>query len=228
MNHAKIMVFTFVFLFLFCSYSYSGSLKLPESAKTIITNISGQCEDCLKNGFSPIGTEDIGFGKRFFPNFFSGTPEIGILVTHIMTGEKYKMLIRENEYEKAKDILFQKFNGIKLFVVEKSGYKVHISKKPEEVSVALKEKLHECLYKTKKPLCCCCTTNCKDECCEKGLGSTHILIRWKNPLDSEQVIEYRYSPHSGDSLIYNVDNSGKRINLRWCLDSTEPGFLILD
>ena len=222
------MVFTYIFLFLFCSPSYSGSLKLPESAKSIITNISEQCEDCLKNGFSPTGTMDIGFGKRFFPNFFSGTPEIGILVSHIMTGERYKTLIRKNGYEKAKDILVQKFNETKLFVVEKSGYKVHFLKKPEEVNINLKEGLHQCLYNTEKPLCCCCTTSCRDECCEKKLGSTNILIRWKDPLNENQIIEYIYSPHSGDSKIYNVDNSGKKINLRWCLDSTKPGFLKLE
>ncbi len=228
MNHIKTMAFTYVLLFLFCSPSYSGSLKLPKSAKSIITNISEQCEDCLENGFSPTGTMDIGFGKRFFPNFFSGTPEIGFLVSHIMTGEKYKTLIRENEYEKAKDILVQEFNGIKLFVIEKSGFKVHILKKSEEVSIVLKEGLHQCLHNTEKPLCCCCTTRCQDECCEKKLGSTHILVRWKDPLNENQTIEYRYSPHSGDSIIYNVNISGKRINLKWCLDSTGPGVLKLE
>jgi len=150
---------------------------------------------------------------------------MGILVSHIMTGDEYKVLLRENNYEKARNILVQKFSEIKLFVVEKTGYNVHISRKPDAVNLTLKEELHQCLYNTKKPLCCCCTNNCQDECCEKKLGSTFILIRWKNPLNAEQIIEYKYFPHSGDSIIYHVDHSGKCINLRWCLDSTEPGFL---
>ncbi len=196
MNHTKTMLFTFTLLFLFCTPSYSGVLKLPKSAKAIINNISEQCEDCLENGFSPAGSVDIGFGKKFLPNFFSGSPGIGILVSHIMTGKTYKTLLRENKYEKAKESLAREFNEIKLFVIEKSGYKVHMSKKPDAVNVVLNKKLHQCLYDTEKPLCCCCTTSCQDECCEKKLGSTHILIRWKDPLNENLIIEYKYSPHS--------------------------------
>jgi hypothetical protein len=225
MNKKKILLSILPLLVLLCDYSYSGLLQLPNSAKLIINNISDQCEKCLENGFSPTGTAEIGFGKDFFPNFFLGNPETGILLSHIITGKQYEKVLRENTYEKVKDILCKEFKRTKLFVIEKKGFKVHISKSPTEVKVILTKDLHQCLYNSSKPLCCCCTTNCESECCEKKLGSTYILVRWEDPLNSEQLIEYTYHPYLGASKIYSIDELGKRKNLRWCLDSLEPGFL---
>lgn len=210
----------------FCpNISYSNSLPLPESAKSITKEISDQCEECLAKGFSPTGTDKIGFGKNFFQNFFLGSPEVGILVSHIVTGKEYEKTLREHEYEKAKRILLQQFANARVFVIERKSFKVNISGKPEELRVVLTKELHQCLHRSTNPLCCCCTADCKSECCEKGLGSTYVLMKWKNPLNPEQSIEYTYYPHLGDSRVYNVDKLGNRKALRWCLDSQGAGFL---
>ena len=215
----------FLIFVLSCGFSYSHPLPLPNSAKSILAKISSQCGQCLDKGFSPTGTDKIGFGKDFYPNFFLGSPEVGILVSHVMNGKEYEKILRKCEHEKARDTLLQEFSRTTLFVIEREGYKVHISGTPQEVKVILTKELHQCLYNSSKPLCCCCTPNCEAECCEKRLGSTYVLVRWEDPLDSEQRIEYTYHPYLGASKIYTIDKFGKTMNLRWCLDSLGPGFL---
>ena len=212
-------------LFWFCNVSHAGILPLPDYAKSIIVQIEAQCDGCLEKGFSPSGNDKIGFGKNFFPNFFLGTPKAGILVSHVMTGKQYEALLRQGDLEEVKEALLQKFVGIKLVVIEWKDCNVHVSGKPKEVRVVLTKELHKCMYHSTNPLCCCCTTNCETECCEKKLGSTYVLIRWKDPLNADQSIEYAYYPHSGASRIVTVNESGKRENFRWCLDSAGRGFL---
>ena len=210
---------------LLCGASSRHSLPLPESARTVLEKISDQCPECLEQGFSPTGTDKIGFGKRFFPHFFLGNPGVGILVTHIMTGEAYKRLLHERNLEEARRMLREAFEKTRLVVIEKNGHRVHVSGSPEDVTVVLTKKLHQCLYGSAKKLCCCCTASCEAECCEKGLGSTYTRMRWKDPLASGQFIEYTFYPHLGESRVFHIDASGKRKDLRWCLDSQQPGFL---
>ena len=73
-------------------------------------------------------------------------------------------------------------------------------------------------------LCCGYTKGCEKECCEKGLGSTYVVMRWKDPLNSGFFIE-SYYPHQGASQVYHIDKSGIKKDIRWCLDSIGPGLL---
>ncbi len=225
MGHKRILVFILFLTVFLCGFSSPRSLPLPESARSILQKISDQCPECLEQGFSPSGTNEIGFGRRFFPHFFLGNPEVGILVTHIMTGEAYKRLLHKGDFEEASRMLREAFGKTRVVVIEKKGHKVYVSGRPQDVTVVLTKKLHQCLYGSAKPLCCCCTTGCEAECCEKRLGSTYTQVRWKDPLDSKQFIEYTYYPHLGYSKVFHIDASGKKKNLRWCLDSQQPGFL---
>lgn len=220
-----------LFLVFFCcasflrTVSHAGVLLLPDPAKSITYQISVQCDNCLEKGFFPSGTDGIGFGKAFFPNFFLGSPEVGMLVSHDIAENHYERVLRDSDYTNAKMTLLRRFQRTKLIVIERKGYRVHISHKPKEVTVVLRKELHQCLYRTSNLLCCCCTANCETECCEKKLGSTYVLIRWEDPLNAEQSIEYGYYPHAGYSRIVTIEESGKRRDLRWCLDSAGPGFL---
>jgi len=204
---------------------YAKTLTLPESAKTIIQQIKTQCQSCLEKGFSPTGTGNIGFGKKFFPNFFTGTPQTGLLVSHIIKGVNFIDIIRNNQFKTAHNKLMEAFKNTRILIVEKKNLKVHLSETPLEVQLILKESLHQCLYQTEKPLCCCCTENCDMECCEKKLGSTFVYAKFSHPLFPQQYIEYRYYPLLGSSTLKEVDPSGKEKSLRWCIDSQGPGFL---
>ncbi len=204
---------------------FTGTLPLPEAAKSIRSHISSQCDGCLERGFSPTGSGNIGFGKNFFPNFFQGTPARGMLVGYIMPGKDYIKVIRENELQQAKKILHNAFSRTGLFVVEKEGFRVHSVLQPREVDVTITDKLHRCLNGTNRQLCCCCTTDCADECCEKRLGSTSVTIRWDDPMQTSQTIEYTWYPHAGASKIRTITADGRRTQIRWCLDSAGPGFL---
>ncbi len=210
---------------LLCAGTRSNTLPLPDSAKSIIPKIAEQCEACLKQGLSPTGTGEIGFGKRFFSNFFLGNPEVGILMSYVMDGKEYKTIIRENPLEAAKDSLRAAFEKTKLILIEKDGMRVQVLDKPVQVRVVLTPKLHQCLYRSAKPLCCCCTQSCEKECCEKELGSTCVLVQWQDPLDPAKRLEYAYYPYPGYSRVYDLDTKGKKTDLRWCLDSQGPGFL---
>ncbi len=203
----------------------AGTLPLPEEAKGVMDQIAAQCEKCLQNGFSPVGTATIGFGKKFFANFFQGDPSHGILISHAMPTEAFLSVLRHNTRPQAMALLQKSFSEIKLFVVEKQSYRVHAALRPKSVAVNLPEPLHRCLNNTAKPLCCCCT-DCASECCEKKLGSTSVAVSWDNPFQPGRAILYTWYPHAGASTVRIFSADEKRADeTRWCLDSAGPGHL---
>jgi hypothetical protein len=202
----------------------AGTLPLPEEAKGVMQQIAAQCDQCLQNGFAPTGTAKIGFGKKFFANFFQGEPSHGILISYTMPADAYLAVLRQNTRQQAMALLQKAFSETKLFVVEKQGYRVHGALSPKSVEVILPEPLHKCLNSTAKPLCCCCT-DCASECCEKKLGSTSVAIRWDDPFLSGRTIIYTWYPHAGASMVRILSVDGKRAETRWCLDSAGPGRL---
>ncbi len=203
---------------------FAGALPIPETAKTILTQIADQCAACPDDGLSPAGNADIGFGEKFFVNFFAGDPVRGILVSYIMAGEDYVSVLRKNDLKRAKEILRKAFRNTKLFVIERKQYLVHSVLQPKSVEVNVTDQLHNCLHGSTWPLCCCCT-DCSEECCEKRLGSTAVTICWDDPLQESRTITYTWYPHPGSSKIYTVTAEGNRTEMRWCFDSAGPGFL---
>jgi hypothetical protein len=67
LKQKRTLGFLLVCFLLLCGFSGPNVLPLPPSAKPIIDRIAEQCGDCLKNGFSPTGTDRIGFGKISIP-----------------------------------------------------------------------------------------------------------------------------------------------------------------
>jgi len=211
-------------LLLFRQAALAGTLPLPDDAQNISREIADRCPACLDQGFSPTGTADIGFGRKFFRNFFLGDPARGILISYVMSGERYVALLRENGLSSAKAALAEAFRKARLLVIEKNGYDVHGPLPPDSVEVTVTEALHRCLHQTTRPLCCCCT-DCVAECCEKKLGSTAVTLRWTDPLHEGGSIIYTYYPHPGASRVVTLDGAGKQTQLRWCLDAGGAGFL---
>lgn len=202
----------------------AGTLPLPEEAKGVMKQISAQCDQCLYNGFSPTGTANIGFGKKFFANFFQGRPSRGILISYAMPAKAYLAVLRHNSRQQAMSLLRKSFSKVKLFVVEKQGYRVHAALTPKSIAVTLPDQLHRCLHATTKPLCCCCA-DCASECCEKKLGSTSVAVSWDDPFQSGRTVIYTWYPHAGASTVRILTADGKRAETRWCLDSAGPGRL---
>ncbi len=220
---------------MFCSFfvitvltvqSQTGrSLTLPKSANRIITAIKEQCPDCLTEGFVPAGTNKIGFGQHFYPHFFMGDPKVGILINRIPTKAAYKDFLRQPDYGNLKETLAGLFSKARLVVITKEAYAAYITSPPEAITVTLTAALHKCLSSSDRPLCCCCTNSCENECCEKRLGSTFVVMRWPDPLKLGHMIEYHYFPHLGDSKLMRFDETGRKTEHRWCLDSDGPGLL---
>lgn len=202
----------------------AGTLPLPDDAAVIIDQIADQCDSCLGEGFSPSGNADIGFGNKFFANFFMGQPSRGILVSYIMDAESYLAILRSNDREMAEARVKEAFARTRLFVVRQQQYRVTAVLSPTSIEVRLPARLHACLRGTSKPLCCCCT-DCASECCEKSLGSTAVVLHWIDPMRPDRSIVYSWSPHAGDSIIRTLAADGKAIAIRWCLDASGPGFL---
>ncbi len=202
------------------------SLPLPDSAKGIIAAVGDQCPDCLAAGFVPTGTDKIGFGKNFYPNFFLGNPPVGILIHQVPTKAAYNDLLRNPDYIVLKETLAGLFSKTRLVLIEKECGVVHVTGSPDSITVTLTQKLHQCLASSGKPLCCCCTAGCETECCEKSLGSTYATVQWKDPLKPGHMIEYRYFLHPGDSKLLRLDETGRKTELRWCLDFDGTGSLL--
>jgi len=217
-------IITAFVLLLLRQAALAGTLPLPDDAQNISREIADRCPACLDQGFSPTGTADIGFGRKFFPNFFLGDPARGLLISYVGGGETYVSLLRENGLSSAKAALAKAFRKARLFVIEKNGYDVHGPLPPDSVEVTVTEALHRCLHQTTRPLCCCCT-DCVAECCEKKLGSTAVTLRWTDPLHEGGSIIYTYYPHPGASRVVTFDGAGKQTQLRWCLDAGGAGFL---
>jgi hypothetical protein len=208
--------------------AFGNRLPLPGDARKIKDGIAQYCRDCLKKGLIPTGTNRIGFGKHFFSNFFTGYPKRGILISGVIIGAEFQKHLRTRPYNMLTDMLIARFSRLKLFIIEQDTLKVHYVKAPENVRVVVSKELHECLFRTNRPLCCCCTQGCETECCEKKLGSAYVSTRWTDPLNPEWTLEYQYFPHAGASRLYEVDHAGKRKHVRWCLDASGPGYLDLD
>ncbi len=193
----------------------AGSLPLPVEAKAVKQQIADRCPECLERGLVPCGRQDIGFGNRFFKHLFAGRPARGMLVGHTIAPERYVDLLRKHPRAQAVAKLRAAFAATPLFVIEKTGYRVHTVPKPASVEVVLTERLHACLHGSVQPLCCCCA-GCEDECCEKKLGSTHVELTWKDPQHPERSLVYDWYPHPGMSRLHAQAADGRRRGTRWC------------
>jgi hypothetical protein len=202
----------------------AGSLPLPPEAAAVRDRIAAACPDCFDAGFIACGSERIAFGGGFEREWIRGDPPRGYLVTWTLGPQALLVLMRTTPRERLVADLTARFAAARLVVVGED-HDVRIVAGPA-VEVVVPEKLHACTFGTTKPVCCCCAAQCRDECCEKGLGSAVVTVLWDDPDRPGRKVEYRFQPWSGtSSLAPGIVPGGRRPDLRFCLDRAGAGRL---
>jgi hypothetical protein len=202
----------------------AGSLPLPPEAAVVRERLAAACPECLDAGFVVCGGEQIAFGGGFHREWLRGDPPRGYLVTWVIGPPALLHLMRTTARERVVESLTKRFAEARLIVVGEE-HDVRIADRPA-VEVVVPEKLHACTFGTTKPVCCCCASRCREECCEKGLGSAVVTLLWDDPDRPGRKVEYRFQPWSGtSSLAPGIVPGGRRPDLRFCLDRAGPGWL---
>jgi hypothetical protein len=148
-------------------------------------------------GYMPCGTQAVAWGKRFARSALQGHPDRAYLPTFVMTGEEFRELARSTDYESLVTTLHNRFSKSRLIILEDGFKDARALPPPEKVDVLFPKPLHECVHDTKHPWGCC-VSDCKDECCEKGLGSPSVVMKW---IDDDEVVELHYSHTVGTSWL---------------------------
>jgi hypothetical protein len=170
-------------------------------------------------GLVPTGSPQAGYGRRFYRHLFPSGSDYGYILYFVVSGDEYIHALRSHGRSDAVSLLRNRFETTKLFIITRSRKEVTVLAAPDSVQVTVPSALHECLQDTNRPYCCCCT-DCKHECCEKGLGSTSVTATWTHPELDSMLIVYTYTPNPGGSQVYHRRmGSDKRMQIRWCADN---------
>lgn len=175
------------FLTLLCTVSVStaGTLQLPPALRRAPEMIGRECPECQRTGLMACGTADVAFGKRFARTALQGRPPRGYLPRFVMSGEEFRRLARATMYDELVQTLQARFSQTSLVILEAPGARV--LPHPDSVTVTFPAPLHVCVHGSTKPWGCCVAADCRDECCEKGLGSPTVLVRWHDPKSRETI-----------------------------------------
>jgi hypothetical protein len=176
---------------------HATDLWLSSSARDLPARIAAQCPTCATAGYMPCGSPDVGWGRRFAATALLGEPKRGYLPTFTMTGEELRKLARNTDYDALITTLHDRFATTRLVVIEDGFKDARVLPPPETVDVTFPKPLHDCVHQTTRPWGCC-VSDCKDECCEKGLGSPSVTLRWT---DDDEVVELHYSHTIGVSWL---------------------------
>lgn len=203
-------------------------LYVPAEAAALAERVHAACEDCVLEGYAPCGDAGIGVGRRFFGHFFGGRPEVGYLVTHAAPRERFERAVRRLGYEELVEQYRRDFARTRLVAVRRPGYEARVAA-AESVEVVVPRALHACAAGNEKPLCCCCAGCAERECCEKGLGSPSVTVRFRDPWRPSRTLDYAHVPLAGGrSMVYELTPSGGRGDVRFCLDGDRPGVLVVE
>ena len=199
----------------------AGTLPLPPTSGAAKEAITEGCPDCITQGVTLCGSEDVQFGKRFPKTFFAGKPARGYLPGFRMDADEFTKLARALPYTALMDNLRARFTDTPLAIVEGGFKTAHVIAKPSDIEIIFPQPLHQCLA-DKSRVWGCCVADCQHECCEKTLGSPRIDITWDDA-ESGDKLTYHYSNTLGSSTLTRVTAAGKT-TLYWCL-TNEAGQL---
>lgn len=202
--------------------AFAGNVPFPQQGAAAKAAIADACPACLAAGVALCGTADIGFGQRFSRNFFAGTPKRGYLPGFRLSGQEFRALARSMSYDAAMQSLRQSFATLPLVVIEEGFAAARVIAAPKSVQVTFPEGLHQCVRDTAKPWGCCVAADCRNECCEKSLGSPQIAVHWDDP-ESGDALTFRFSHTLGASTLTRETADGTTF-LYWC-KTDEPGWL---
>lgn len=175
----------------------AADLQLPAAASGLLARIAADCPDCATTGYTPCGSADVAWGRRFAATAFLGTPKRGYLATFAMTGQEFRTLARTTDYATLRTTLHGRFAKTRLVVIENDFTTARVLPNPTTVTVTFPEPLHTCIHGTDHPWGCC-TGDCKHECCEKGLGSPMITMQWT---DGTEHLTFHYAHTIGTTWL---------------------------
>jgi hypothetical protein len=200
----------------------AGNIEFPDEAAAARSVIADKCPSCLGGGVTLCGTAEVGFGQAFPRHFFSGTPKRGYLPGFRLSGGEFRALARSMSFQSLTQSLRQSFAALPLVVIDDDFAAARVIPTPQSVDVRFPEGLHQCVGDRSKAWGCCVTADCRQECCEKSLGSPRITVRWKDPEDGDLLV-LRYSHTTGDSTLTRETGAGKKY-IYWCI-TDEPALI---
>jgi hypothetical protein len=174
----------------------------------------------MASGVTLCGTADVQFGKRLGASFFAGQPKRGYLPAFRLSGEEFRALARSMSYDGMMQSLKQSFDGLPLVVIDSGFAATRVLATPKSVEVAFPQALHQCVSDQSKPWGCCIAADCKEECCEKSLGSPTVAVHWDDATTGDKLT-FHFSHTLGTSTLTRETLGGKTY-VYWCI-AEEPG-----
>jgi hypothetical protein len=203
------------------SPSVAGSLVFPKQGAAAKDAIVKDCPTCMVSGVTLCGTADVQFGKRLGASyFFAGQPKRGYLPAFRLSGEEFRALARSMSYDGMMQSLKQSFDGLPLVVIDSGFAATRVLATPKSVEVAFPQALHQCVSDQSKPWGCCIAADCKEECCEKSLGSPTVAVHWDDATTGDKLT-FHFSHTLGTSTLTRETLGGKTY-VYWCI-AEEPG-----
>jgi hypothetical protein len=189
------------------------TIHLPQSSPAVRAEIARACPECTHTGVTACGSADVQYGRRFAPTALQGAPRRGYLVSFVMTGEQFRALARVSSYTALVDTLRERFSNARLVVLEHGTPGVRVLPAPASVEVTMPPALHACVKDATKPWGCC-VSDCRHECCEKGLGSPSVSLTW-NDSEARETVRFTFHHQPGYSRLER--RRGQRTTLYYCL-----------
>jgi len=211
-----------IFALLYTVPTAAGNVQFPASAAAAKQAVMAECPSCLAGGVTLCGTADVGFGKQFVKHFFAGKPKRGYLPGFRMSGEEFRGLARSLTYETLNQTLRDGFASLPLVIVDGGFAAARVLGPPAAVEIAFPPALHQCVRDAAKPWGCCIAADCRQECCEKSLGSPHVALRWDDAATGDKLTFF-FNHTLGGSTLTRETGAGKK-TVYWCL-TEEPGWI---
>ena len=203
------------------SPSVAGNLVFPKQGAAAKDAIVKDCPTCMASGVTLCGTADVQFGKRLGASyFFAGQPKRGYLPAFRLSGDEFRALARNMSYDGMMQSLKQSFDGLPLVVIDSGFAATRVLATPKSVEVAFPQALHQCVSDQSKPWGCCIAADCKEECCEKSLGSPTVAVHWDDATTGDKLT-FHFSHTLGTSTLTR-ETSGRKTYVYWCI-AEEPG-----
>lgn len=186
----------------------------PERRAALLEAIDDACPDCRRTGFAACGGQAVGIGPAFAANALQGTPRRGYLVTFAMTGDDFRNVVRGTPMTPLVEGLERRFSRARLVILEDGFARVRVLDQSPRVVAEIPPLLHSCVADQGKPWGCCVGAGCRNECCEKSLGSPSVTLTWVDAIVGEEIrFEFRHTV--GDSRL--IRSAGQRRTTYHCL-----------
>ena len=220
MAQVRTTLFVLIAAIMMASPSAAGNLVFPKQGAAAKDVIAKDCPSCFAGGVTLCGTADVQLGKRLGTDFFAGRPKRGYLPGFRLSGQEFRALARGLSYDAMMASLKQSFDALPLVVIDSGFAATRILATPRSVEVAFPQALHQCVSDKGKPWGCCIAADCKQECCEKSLGSPTVAVHWDDATTGDKLT-FHFSHALGTSTLTRKTAAGQTY-VYWCI-AEEPG-----